>query len=259
MNTGVYQIRCVANRKCYIGSSSRSLTLRRSRHFSELKTRCHPNRHLQRAWDKYGSQNFVFEVLQYCPPKECISREQYWIDKKKSFTLGFNLSPTSSSILGSKRPKLAITKTVVANIGKIRSRESCEKISQAKKGKPMTERGKKAIKTAMNRPFVRAKISKAAKARKLSTEHKLKLSAVSSQRWDNHRSGVKVINIATGDRTAAVKYPGLFAGEKNGRAKITDKQRIEIKRLKSKGISTRLLAKKYNLHETQINRVCKLT
>lgn len=44
----------------------------------------HFNIHLQNAWDKYGSDNFLFEILEECD-KECLKdKEEYYIQTLKS-------------------------------------------------------------------------------------------------------------------------------------------------------------------------------
>src|SRR6478752_1453511 len=63
MSCGVYRIVCLANGRCYIGSSQR-IELRWGEHKSELRSGVHHSRHLQRCWAKYGEDRFKFEVLE---------------------------------------------------------------------------------------------------------------------------------------------------------------------------------------------------
>lgn len=81
--SGIYQIRNTKNNKVYIGQSKR-ITYRKSQHRRELKDGKHYNIYLQRSFDKYGEDAFVFEVLEYCH-EDCLNeRERYWIEKKES-------------------------------------------------------------------------------------------------------------------------------------------------------------------------------
>jgi group I intron endonuclease len=67
MNTndsGIYCIRSLANNKCYIGSA-KNFSLRKNEHFYELRNNKHANIHLQNSWNKYGENNFIFEILCY--------------------------------------------------------------------------------------------------------------------------------------------------------------------------------------------------
>jgi group I intron endonuclease len=62
---GVYQIRNLVNDRVYVGQSIH-LSARKSHHFSDLKYNKHGNRHLQNAYNLYGKDNFVFEIVLYC-------------------------------------------------------------------------------------------------------------------------------------------------------------------------------------------------
>ena len=88
--SGVYKISCV-NGLFYIGSSWQ-LRGRFSEHLSGLKRGIHPNVHLQHAWNKYGSEGFTFEVLEYCSKDQTFEREQYYLDTLRPYikTIGFN-------------------------------------------------------------------------------------------------------------------------------------------------------------------------
>ena len=81
--SGIYQIRNTKNNKVYIGQSKR-ITYRKSQHRRELKDGKHYNIYLQRSFDKYGEDAFVFEVLEYCHEEYLNERERYWIEKKES-------------------------------------------------------------------------------------------------------------------------------------------------------------------------------
>lgn len=63
---GIYKITNTANRKFYIGSSI-VCNKRQQVHFSRLKHGKHANKHLQAAWNKYGSDKFTFEVIAVLP------------------------------------------------------------------------------------------------------------------------------------------------------------------------------------------------
>jgi len=81
MNTGVYKIVNSINDKCYIGSTATlGFKKRWWSHRTKLRVNKHFNQHLQYSWNKYGEQNFRFEVVEECPPAQCIMREQYYFD-----------------------------------------------------------------------------------------------------------------------------------------------------------------------------------
>lgn len=59
---GIYFIKNLVNGKYYIGISN-NLKNRKSKHFSTLKRNIHKNKHLQASYNRYGKENFVFEIL----------------------------------------------------------------------------------------------------------------------------------------------------------------------------------------------------
>lgn len=77
---GVYRIRNTVNGKAYVGSTHRTFRHRWRRHLSLLNRREHPNQHLQNAWDHYGQDAFMFEVLESVTDTHLIiEREDHWI------------------------------------------------------------------------------------------------------------------------------------------------------------------------------------
>ncbi len=79
-NAGIYQIRALHSGEIYIGSS-RNLEQREHDHFRFLRYGCHKNPKLQNSYNKYGPENFVFEVLLICDPENCLSHEQEHFDR----------------------------------------------------------------------------------------------------------------------------------------------------------------------------------
>lgn len=65
MNCGVYQIENVNTGKKYIGSSNQ-IERRFYLHKWDLRRGKHHSTTLQRAWNKYGENSFIFTVLLYC-------------------------------------------------------------------------------------------------------------------------------------------------------------------------------------------------
>jgi group I intron endonuclease len=90
--SGIYQIRCIANDKIYIGSSV-DLRNRWLQHRSSLRLGNHGNQHLQAAWDRYGEDAFEFTILEYVSKDDLLSVEQLWIDRTRCTdkTIGFNI------------------------------------------------------------------------------------------------------------------------------------------------------------------------
>jgi len=59
---GIYQIINTSSNQVYIGSSL-DIHNRIKNHITKLNTNSHRNTHLNRAWNKYGSELFKFEII----------------------------------------------------------------------------------------------------------------------------------------------------------------------------------------------------
>jgi hypothetical protein len=59
-----------------------------------LKKGLHDNHYLQNSFDKYGKENFIFEIIDFCEPKELISRENELIKfyEANNLNKGYNLA-----------------------------------------------------------------------------------------------------------------------------------------------------------------------
>lgn len=117
LNQGIYKLINLENNKFYIGSAV-NLNRRKSVHFHLLKYNKHFSNHLQNSYNKYGIENFVFEIIEYVEDrKNLIIREQFYLDTLKPH---YNVCKKADSKLGFKF-----------------SEESKLKMSLAKKGKTM--------------------------------------------------------------------------------------------------------------------------
>jgi hypothetical protein len=61
---------------------------------------------------------------------------------------------------------------------------------------------------------------------------------------------------ARGDNSAMRKHPGLLAGERNGRSKLTNKQREQIVARRAAGQTRESLAQAFGVSSSQIGRLC---
>lgn len=94
---GVYQIRNIINNKIYVGSSQ-NLYIRKREHFYTLSKGIHRNKHLQNAFNSYGKENLVFEIIEFCDIRDQINIEQYWIDTIQKYTNIYNIQPIADKI-----------------------------------------------------------------------------------------------------------------------------------------------------------------
>lgn len=124
---GVYQIRNIQSGERYIGSAAgRGFRNRWGTHILDLNKQRHHSRYLQRVWNKYGADVFIFEVLLYCNPENCLMYKQIALDYYRP---GYNSSPTAGSCLGIKHSRLTKDKIGNAHRGKIMSQITRDKMS----------------------------------------------------------------------------------------------------------------------------------
>ena len=142
----IYQIRNLINNKIYIGSAI-NFSKRCYNHRALLRKNKHHSKHLQSSWNKYGEENFVFEILEKIEDKnKLIEREQFYLDNSKSWDdkIGYNMNKSANSRLGTKwtneqKMKMKNYGKPMYFKGKIHSLESKEKNRQAHLGKPHSE------------------------------------------------------------------------------------------------------------------------
>jgi len=196
LNSGIYKIINKINNKFYIGSAV-NLTARKQTHFYRLRNNIHENSYLQNSFNKYGEENFYFEVIEIIEDKnKLLIKEQYWIDTLNpcNRNKGYNICTRAGSRIGTKlsekhkeilrKPKTEQhkkkiseshkgfkyseeTKIILSNMRKGRklSNETKNKISKAHKDKILSEEH-------------RNNLSKSSKGRKLSAETKSKISKI---------------------------------------------------------------------------------
>jgi group I intron endonuclease len=162
--TGVYVIINTINNKKYVGSSATCINTRWQIHLNDLKKIKHHSSKLQRSFDKYGEDNFLFFVLAECPKEYCIKLEQWFIDNLKPV---LNISKTAGSILGCKRSEAAKEGTRIYMTGRAVSAETRERQRIAQTGqKHSDERRKK------NSDFQRGKYVSPETGKKISDSKK---------------------------------------------------------------------------------------
>ena len=86
--SGIYLITCLTTTKVYIGSS-KNIYERWKAHKRMLRRGNHDNIHFQRAWNKYGENDFLFEIWE--KTEKLQERETYWIYAFDAVSSGFNI------------------------------------------------------------------------------------------------------------------------------------------------------------------------
>lgn len=130
LNPVIYCIYNKVNSKRYIGSATRDKERWRA-HRHQLRGNYHFSTHLQSAWNKYGEDNFEFQIVENIAfegltndelVKLLKKQEEYWIKEYKTTdrNFGYNSRVECDTNLGLKWPE-----------------ESRKKFSESKKGKPI--------------------------------------------------------------------------------------------------------------------------
>lgn len=201
--SGIYEILNTVTDKRYVGSAQNFLK-RWKEHLKGLKSGKHHSKHLQRAWDKYGAEVFVFQAVIYCEPAELIEYEQLCIDEMNS---AYNICRVAGSTRGRAHTLECRQKISAKALGRVWSEEARAKVSASLTGRKMSEafsdtlRGNQRAKgykhtdewkaanslrhMGVPRPKSaehRRKISEGLKGKKLSEECKAKISAATKGR-----------------------------------------------------------------------------
>lgn len=113
--SGIYRITNIVNNKKYIGSAAVTIRKRLNHHIAMLDVNKHKNEYLQNSWNKYGRDNFIFEIVEIVEDKELLlEREQFYLDSEKP---EYNINKSATNLLGlteeaKARKTATFTKTV---------------------------------------------------------------------------------------------------------------------------------------------------
>lgn len=99
---GIYSIVNTINNKQYIGQSI-DIHNRWIRHRYELNTNQHSNPILQKAWNKYGAESFIFKIVIKCNKNQLNKNEKIEVEKI-SHTHRYNILKDYYSLSGKNNP-----------------------------------------------------------------------------------------------------------------------------------------------------------
>ena len=156
MCSGIYMIKNMINGKVYIGQAV-NIERRWNEHISELNGNRHFNQHLQRAWNKYGANNFIFSVIEKCSENNLTKREQYWINYYGGIdnNNNYNFREASSSGTFNKAVRAKISKNTKKAMGNpaVRARHKKAMEDQAVHDK-ISKSMKEQYKNPVNKPLL---------------------------------------------------------------------------------------------------------
>jgi len=173
----IYCFLNLINRKRYIGGTKSGRGRFNDYRLGFAKGKCHSIL-LQRAFLKYGAENFRVIILEEIPHIEndtvewfkarLLYAEQFWMDYYASWAreCGYNISPTAGSPLGlkrSKKTKEKISKSLleVGKDPKVKKKRSEAQIKRYEDPEERKKHSKSAIKRYEEDPEARRKLSKA--------------------------------------------------------------------------------------------------
>lgn len=95
MTSGIYTIINNITNQVYVGAAS-NYKSRLWDHITSLRKNSHDNDYLQKSWNKYGEENFKFQLLVECDKEFLYSEENYWCNLLDSHNrkFGYNLKST---------------------------------------------------------------------------------------------------------------------------------------------------------------------
>ena len=169
---GIYKITNKKNNKVYIGQSDR-LNDREREHFYRLEKQTHSNEYLQKSYNKYGKDNFLFEIIE--ETDDLNNRELHFINEygginsDKNYNLKDPLSMEWSNYTKVKQSKNMVGKDN-PNYGNKWTDDQKKFLSEKHKGVTLEERfGKNKA------DLIKSKMSKSQSGRKHPDEVKKKI------------------------------------------------------------------------------------
>ena len=244
--SGIYQIRNIVNGKIYVGQTT-DLATRRYGHFRLLEENQSHNPHLQNAYNKYGKDSFVFEVLIFCDVDMLDRFEQETCNRL--------------------HPEYNIRKEVTSNRGHKVSEETKRKISAKHKGIPKSDEVKEKIsRTLMGHKNSDLSIELSRQrllgnkwniGRKQSQEEKDRRAQSIRNAWKG-RKRITPVEIGRKISAALKASAKALRGEKNHKSVLTTKDVVEIRHLCNEGIITKAeAARRFGVSQTSIGHILK--
>lgn len=136
---GIYKIVNLVNGKAYIGQSV-DVNKRKREHLNNYKREENKHKALYMAFNKYGINNFKFEVIQECSLEELDDLEIKYIELYDSYKKGYNMTLGGGGLrgikpwLGRKHTDETRKKLREVHLGKKLSKETIEILKQMRKG-----------------------------------------------------------------------------------------------------------------------------
>lgn len=142
-NTGIYRYINRQNGKSYVGQSL-DLKHRHNEHLSSLRRGADGCVLLQRAWDKYGEDNFTYEIICLCQPEELDALEIKYVKEFNSYLDGYNCNEGGAGNSGFNHSDITKAKISKASRGRQVTTETLRRMSAAQKGRKISDTHRRA-------------------------------------------------------------------------------------------------------------------
>lgn len=231
----IYLITNIINNKKYVGQTIKPIEKRLKEHFKSAYIEKRDT-YFCRAIIKYDKDNFNIICLEdNILVSELDAAEEYWIAWYETFGKhGYN------STSGGKQGRM--------------SEETKKKISAAHKGVPKSEEAKRNSSIAQKGKHVGSLNHFYGKKHSEETIKKIKKTLEGKLSGENHPFYGKKHSEESKNKISASKV-GKQVGEKHPNRKLTEKDVLEIRASYKDGVSKEILAKKYNVGKSAIDKI----
>ena len=244
MSCGIYMIKNMINGKVYIGQAV-NIDKRWQEHKNDLNGNRHINTHLQRAWNKYGADNFIFNIVEECPKDELNDREIYYIAQYKAHNMKYGYNKTYGGESGRQ------TDEIRAKISKNTKKALGNPVVRAKMSKSKAILSKEEV-----LQIVELFITKHYSMNKLGKMFNVDTAAIASiiNNQTFHIYDNEINTVLAKYNLTRVDLKGMKR-KANNKKKLSKKDVLNIINLYLYGYSQRKIAKMYNMSDVQIGRL----
>ena len=221
-NVGIYRYINKVNGKSYVGQSL-DLRHRHNEHISLLKRGLDGCILLQKAWNKYGEENFMYEIICLCNPEELDILEIKHIKKFDSYHNGYNCNKGGAGNSGFNHSDITKRKIAISSKGRKPTQETLRKMSLAQQGRNMSAAHRKALsnswtaerkqhlsetRSGVNNPnFGRCGRDSCNAAPVISNFGNFFFTAVDAAKWCGLKSATNISSCINGKKKSAGKHP----------------------------------------------------
>lgn len=203
---GIYEIVNIINDKRYIGQSI-NINARFRSHKNKLRNNQHRNPYLQNAWNKYGENNFVFNIVKICDDIELDVFEKQYIELYNTCNreFGYNIDNGGNS-----------NKHLSTETREKRSKAHQKENLSEETLKKMSEAAKKRCATPEWKQYYCSVLS----GRSLSEETRLKMSESHLYKSHSEETRKKIRKATMGDPVMCVELNLVFECAKDAGIKL---------------------------------------